>query len=44
MLDKSKLIKTIKELEYKISSQVPIFNHRDIKHLNNLKELLKKAK
>jgi predicted nucleotidyltransferase len=41
MLDKSKLINTINELERKISLQAAVFNERDINHLNNLKKLLK---
>jgi nucleoside 2-deoxyribosyltransferase len=44
MLDKSKLINTINELERKISLQAPVFNERDINHLNNLKKLLKEMR
>jgi len=42
MLDKNKLKEAIKEFEKKISLQAPVFNERDINHLNNLKELLNK--
>tara|TARA_R100001463_G_scaffold136609_1_gene202527 strand:+ start:2768 stop:2896 length:129 start_codon:yes stop_codon:yes gene_type:complete len=42
MLDKNKIKQAIKEFEKKISLQAPIFNERDINHLNNLKELFTK--
>jgi len=42
MLDRNKLKEAIKEFEKKISLQAPVFNERDINHLNNLKELLNK--
>tara|TARA_B100001939_G_scaffold337756_1_gene342509 strand:+ start:1179 stop:1307 length:129 start_codon:yes stop_codon:yes gene_type:complete len=42
MLDRNKLKEAIKEFEKKISLQAPVYNERDINHLNNLKELLNK--
>ena len=44
MLYRNKLKETIKEFEKKISLQKPVFNERDINHLNNLKKLLKEMR
>lgn len=44
MIDKFKLKTKIKDLENKLSSQSPVFNERDIIHLDNLKKLLNNNK